>query len=73
VIRELAKGPPEARARTYRLRAEELRTIADDIHSEECCLMLLALAEGYESLATKAEILQLPDLPEFRHMPAGRA
>src|SRR4051794_880988 len=62
VLKELAKRPPEARAREYRSRAEELKTIAEGMHDEECRVMTLAIAEGYETLARKMELLQLPDL-----------
>ncbi len=39
----------------WRGRAEEARTIAEDIHDPEAKRMMLAIAEGYEQLAKRAE------------------
>jgi hypothetical protein len=40
-----------ARARRYRLRAEELRAISEEVMLKETCLTLLSLAESYEQMA----------------------
>jgi hypothetical protein len=39
------------RARRYRLRAEELRTISEEVMLRETCLTLVSLAESYEQMA----------------------
>jgi hypothetical protein len=47
--------PLEGRTRRYRLRAEELRTIAEDLAFEETRLTLLNLAGSYERMALMLE------------------
>jgi len=52
--------PPESRvsrARRYRLRAEELRSISEEVLLKETCLTLLSLAESYEQMASVMERL----------------
>jgi hypothetical protein len=45
----------EARARHYRLRAEELRVIAEEVMLKETNRTLLSLADSYEHMATMLE------------------
>lgn len=40
-----------ARARRYRQRAEELRSISEEVMLKETCLTLLSLAESYDQMA----------------------
>ena len=40
-----------ARARRYRLRAEELRAISEEVMLRETCLTLLSLAQSYDQMA----------------------
>lgn len=42
---------PRVRAQRYRLRAEELRAISEEVMLKETCLTLLSLAESYEQMA----------------------
>jgi hypothetical protein len=51
----LSDGSPAAQARHYRERAEELRTIAGDLCSHDCQVMLERLANSYEEMAGRAE------------------
>jgi len=44
-----------SRAEAYRRRAEELRTIAEDIRDANCRATLLRLAISYEDMARSAE------------------
>ena len=48
------KGSSSYRVKRYRERAEELRTIADDLLHRECQQTLLRLASSYDDLATQA-------------------
>ena len=41
----------DARARRYRLRAEELRAISEEVMLRETCLTLLSLAQSYDQMA----------------------
>lgn len=43
------------RARRYRQRAEELRTIAEEVFLKETCLTLISLAESYDQMACVME------------------
>jgi len=43
------------RARRYRLRAEELRSISEEVILKETCLTLLSLAESYDQMASVME------------------
>lgn len=43
---------PEERAQQFRLKAEELRTIAEDVILQETRDMLLRLADNYERIAS---------------------
>lgn len=45
----------QVRARRYRLRAEELRAISEEVMLKETCLTLLSLAESYEQMALTME------------------
>ena len=45
----------ELRARHYRLRAEELRVIADEVLLKETSRTLLSLADSYEQMAAMAD------------------
>jgi hypothetical protein len=45
----------ELRARHYRLRAEELRVIAQEVKLKETSRTLLSLAESYEQMAEMVE------------------
>ena len=55
------RGPPirvedrMARARRYRQRAEELRSISEEVILKETCLTLLSLAESYDQMASVME------------------
>jgi len=42
------------RVKRYRERAEELRTIAEDLRTGDCHEMLIRLAETYDQLAVQA-------------------
>ena len=44
-----------ARARRYRQRAVELRTISEEVMLKETCLTLLSLAESYDQMASVME------------------
>jgi hypothetical protein len=44
------------RAWTYRDRARELRTLAEELHDEEQRKLLHDLAEEYEKMATKIRL-----------------
>lgn len=44
-----------ARARRYRRRAEELRSISEEVMLKETCLTLLSLAESYDQMASVME------------------
>lgn len=48
-------GDDEFRARHYRLRAEELRVIADEVLLKETNRTLLSLADSYEQMAVMVE------------------
>ena len=52
------KGSSAYRVKRYRERAEELRTIADDLLHDECQQTLLRLATSYEQMAAQAASLQ---------------
>ncbi len=55
----LAPFEPEdasARIHTCRHRAEELRTIAEDVVDDDCRLTLLRLAQSYDRMACDAEV-----------------
>ena len=43
------------RARRYRQRAEELRSISEEVILKETCLTLLSLAESYDQMASVME------------------
>jgi len=43
------------RAHRYRQRAEELRSISDEVMLKETCLTLLSLAESYDQMASVME------------------
>lgn len=54
--RELARDSDRmARSRRYRQRAEELRTISEEVVLKETCLTLLSLAESYDQMASVME------------------
>jgi hypothetical protein len=42
-------------ARNWRLRAEEIRTLADEMRNDEAKLIMLRIAADYEKLAIFAE------------------
>ena len=44
-----------ARARRYRQRAEQLRSISEEVILRETCLTLVSLAESYDQMATVME------------------
>jgi hypothetical protein len=46
-----------ARARRYRLRAEELRSISEEVMLKETCLTLHSLAESYDQMASVMEAM----------------
>jgi len=48
-------GDRTARARRYRLRAEELRSISGEVMLKETCLTLLSLAKSYDQMASVME------------------
>jgi len=52
------KGSSAYRVKRYRERAEELRTIAEDLSQDECQQTLLRLAKSYEQMATQAASIQ---------------
>lgn len=49
------RGSAKYRVKRYRERAEELRTIADDLLHRECQQMLERLANTYEEMAAQEE------------------
>jgi hypothetical protein len=49
------RGSPNYRVKRYRERAEELRTIADDLMHRECQDMLTRLANSYDAMADREE------------------
>jgi hypothetical protein len=51
--------PSDNRSTQYRMRAEEIRTIADGMYDRECRAALLKLAKGYDDMAERAERLGL--------------
>jgi hypothetical protein len=48
---------PEQRARTYRLKAEEIRTAAEDMHRPETRTGFLRIARDYDLMADNIETL----------------
>lgn len=56
----LTAGARKARAHGYRLRAEELRVISEDVILRETQHTLLGLAETYEQLAATLEAAITP-------------
>lgn len=48
----------QVRAQRYRLRAEELRAIAEEVMLKETCLTLVSLAESYDRMARTMERVQ---------------
>jgi hypothetical protein len=48
-------GACRSDAEQWLFRAEEMRTVAADMHDQHCKEMALRLAEGYERLAHQAE------------------
>ena len=54
VIAPCEKGSSTYRVKRYRERAEELRTIADDLRHSDCQQTLLRLASSYDQMATQA-------------------
>ena len=53
-IQPCARGSSAYRIKRYRERAEELRTIADDLLHGECQETLLRIASSYEDMALQA-------------------
>lgn len=51
----LSDGSPDMQARQYRHRAEELRTIAGDLCSQDCQHVLERLANSYDEMAERVE------------------
>jgi hypothetical protein len=49
------RGTSKYRVKRYRERAEELRTIADDLIQQECHDMMMRLANTYDDLARREE------------------
>jgi hypothetical protein len=52
---DVRSGDRECRARHYRLRAEELRVISEEVLLRETSRTLLSLAESYEQMAEMVE------------------
>ena len=50
-----APAERHARASRYRMRAEELRAISEEVMLKETCLTLLSLAESYDQMARTIE------------------
>ena len=48
------KGSSNYRVKRYRERAEELRSIAEDLKTDECHETLIRLAETYDQMAVQA-------------------
>ncbi|HSC18250.1 MAG TPA: hypothetical protein VLC74_04985 [Rhizomicrobium sp.] len=48
------KGSSNYRVKRYRERAEELRTIAEDVVSDDCHDTLIRLADTYDQMALQA-------------------
>ena len=48
-----SKGTATYRVKRYRERAEELRTIADDLLHRECHQMMMRLANTYDEMAER--------------------
>lgn len=53
------KGSSAYRVKRYRERAEELRTIADDLRHSDCQQTLLRLANSYDQMATQAAMHEI--------------
>lgn len=53
--RDGSVGDRKVRARRYRQRAEELRSISEEVMLKETCLTLLSLAESYDQMASVME------------------
>jgi hypothetical protein len=62
LITPLKAGTPAERLRKYVDRAEELRTIADDVRDDDNRIVLLRLAASYEHLAREGESLRQTQL-----------
>jgi len=66
-VGNLRRDPPtgvnerEARMQQYRLKAEELRTIAEDVILYETKQTLLSLSYSYEYMADALERMHLPE------------
>jgi hypothetical protein len=58
-------------AKQWRFCAEELRTAAENMLSEQCREMTLRVADGYDRLAQHAE--ERADAPRARSMTQGDA
>jgi hypothetical protein len=48
------KGSSTYRVKRYRERAEELRSIAEDLRTDDCRATLIRLADSYEQMAVQA-------------------
>ncbi len=59
----MTSAPKSAQIRRWRMRAEECRTLADNITNQQARASLLSVAEGYEGLADRTDV-GLPATPE---------
>jgi C4-dicarboxylate-specific signal transduction histidine kinase len=55
-----SKDDHERQAKAYRLRAEEVRTMAEVTRDERCCEALSRIADEYERLARMIEEIKTP-------------
>jgi hypothetical protein len=52
----MASGPTYSKSKKYRERAQQIRTIAEDVRSDEDQAVLLEIADEFDTLALDADV-----------------